>query len=90
MKTICNLLILIILATATISCTENQRARNFGGTETINLPKGEKLVVATWKETNLWYLTEPMDSSYVPKIKIFREESSYGMLEGTVTFVESK
>lgn len=34
------------------SCTENQRARQFGGTITIELPPGEKLVMATWKETD--------------------------------------
>ena len=56
----------------------------------MHLPKGEKLLMVTWKETDLFYLTEPMDSNYVPKTKIFREKSSYGMLESTITFIESK
>lgn len=77
-----------------MSCTDNQRARSFGGTETINLPKGEKLVNATWKgekgAADLWYLTEPMDSTYIPKTKHFREQSGYGIMQGTVIFVESK
>ena len=72
------------------SCTENQRARQFGGTITIELPPGEKLVMATWKETDLFYLTEPMDSNYVPKTKTFREDSSWGVMESTVIFKERK
>lgn len=72
------------------SCTENQRARQFGGTITIELPLGEKLVMATWKETDLFYLTEPMDSNYVPKTKTFREDSSWGVMESTVIFKERK
>ena len=73
-----------------ISCTENSISRKLGGTMTVNLPKGEKLVMATWKETSLFYLTEPMDSSYVPKTKIFREDSSWGLVESKVLFIESR
>jgi len=72
------------------SCTENQRVRNFGGEMTVNLPKGQKLVVATWKEHNLFYLIEPMDSDYVPKTKVFLESSDYGVFESKITFIESK
>ena len=72
------------------SCTENQMARKFGGSTTIELPAGEKLIEATWKDDNLWYLTEPMESGYVPKTKIFREDSSWGMLKGEVKFVEKR
>jgi hypothetical protein len=73
-----------------ISCTENSISRKLGGTMTVNLPKGEKLVMATWKETSLFYLTEPMDSNYVPKTKIFREDSSWGLVESKVLFIESR
>ena len=72
------------------SCTENERTKVYGGSMTVHLPKGEKLLMATWKEADLFYLTEPMDSNYVPKTKTFREKSSYGMLEATITFIESK
>ena len=64
--------------------------RNFGGESTIMLPKNEKLIEATWKGNNLWYLTVPMDSNYVPKTKIFQESSMVGVLEGKVIFIESK
>ena len=84
--------ILFILMTILffISCTENQMARKFGGTAEIKLPRGEKLLMVTWKETNLFYLTEPMDSNYIPKTKIFREDSNYGLIESKVVFIESR
>lgn len=66
-------------------------SRKFGGNTTINLEPGQKLVEATWKgAADLWYLTEPMDSDYVPKTKIFKESSNLGVFEGTVTFIESR
>lgn len=46
--------------------------------------------MATWKETDLFYLTEPMDSNYVPKTRTFREDSSRGVMESTVIFKERK
>ncbi len=54
-------LFLLIVLVAMCSCTQNQMARTYGGKMTIELPKGEKLVNATWKEANLFYLTEPME-----------------------------
>ena len=72
------------------SCTQNQRARQFGGDMTIRLKPGEKLMMATWKGTDLFYLTEPMEEGYVPKVKNFYEDSSYGMLQTTVKFIESR
>lgn len=72
------------------SCTEQSRVRNFGGTLTIKLPKGQKLLMATWKETSLFYLMEPMDSTYVPKDKTFKEDSSFGVMESTIIFKECR
>lgn len=65
-------------------------SRKLGGDTTIKLEKGEKLVEATWKETSLWYLVEPMDSDYIPKTKVFKESSQFGVLEGKVIFVEQR
>lgn len=89
------LAIAIILAIAIVGailcgCTEHGMARKFGGSMTVNLPKGQKLLEATWKESSLWYLTEPMDSGYEPKTKIFRENSRFGVWEGEITFIESR
>lgn len=47
-------LILLLILTG---CTDNTRARSFGGNTTIELPAGEKLFDVTWKEANLWYCT---------------------------------
>lgn len=80
-------IILIIVVAIFVNCTDS---RKFGGEETITLPKGMKLVEATWKESDLWYLLEPMDANYVPKTKIFQEDSRFGVLEGKVTFVETR
>lgn len=71
-------------------CSCNYCTRNFGGASTINLEKGERLVDVTWKRSSLWYLTEPMEDDYIPKTKIFKESSNFGILEGKVTFIESK
>lgn len=74
------------------SCTDNTRSRVWGGKMTIELPKGQKLIEATWKGegNSLWYLTEPMDTNYTPKVKTFSENSRFGVLEGTVIFIESR
>ena len=69
---------------------EQARVKNFGGEMTINLPAGEKLLMATWKSEDLFYLTEPMEENYQPKTKFFREAASFGIIEGTVKFVESR
>lgn len=82
-------LITIVLATLSASaCTSNQRAKTFGGTMTKDLPPGQKLVVATWKESSLWYLTRPMRSDETPETLTFQEDSSFGMVQGTVIFRE--
>lgn len=84
------LLILAISAIALVSCTENNRAKNWGGTANVNLEPNRKLVTVTWKDNQLWYLTRPMDSSDKAETYNFQEESSWGLVEGTVVIVESK
>lgn len=39
-------------------CTELDQARYYGGTATKELPKGEVLMEATWKDSELWVLTK--------------------------------
>ena len=79
-----------ILLLACCSCTENLRTRQYGGTSAIELEPGQKLMEVTWKEASLWYLTEPMEPGYEPKTKVFQEDSRFGIMEGTVIFVEKK
>lgn len=72
------------------SCTEQERTRQFGGEMTINLPAGQELMMVTWKENELFYLTRPMAADYVPTKKTFQESSSWGIMESTVYFIESR
>lgn len=72
------------------SCTQNVRAKSFGGTANVSLSAGQKLVTATWKDQELWYLTRPMRSDESPESYTLSEESSWGMIEGKVIFSESK
>ena len=80
----------ILMGVMVTSCTENERVKQWGGEGTINLPKGRKLVNVTWKETEIWYLTRPMDSNDVAETYQFQEESSWGVMEGTYNIIETK
>ena len=64
--------------------------RTFGGTTEIKLPPYEKLVTATWRGSDLWYLTRPMRPNDNSEILIFRESSALGIAEGKVIFYESR
>lgn len=69
---LCIITLIILGAT---SCTDNQRAKSFGGTSTINLPAGEKLVTVTWKgEADIWYLTRPMKSTDSAETYYFHQD----------------
>jgi hypothetical protein len=62
------------------SCTENQRARSFGGTETIKLEPNEKFINITWKKDNLWVIVQDtISGTYYAK-----EKSSFGVMQGKV------
>lgn len=65
------------------SCTENERARGWGGNATLNLPTSQKLINVTWKENDLWYLTRTMNETNVAETYKFNEESAWGVYEGT-------
>jgi len=83
-------LLIILFVILFTSCTENEKARSYGGEATLLLPKGEKLIVVTWKESNLWYLTRPMNSTDSAETYNFKEESSYGVWEGRYIIKEEK
>ena len=73
-----------------LTACENFVTRKLGGSQTIELEKGQRLVEITFKESDLWILTEPMDSDYVPKTKTFYEDSNLGVMEGKITIIESR
>jgi hypothetical protein len=73
-----------------VGCTSNTRTKMWGGTMRIELTPNRKLVDVTWKETSLWYMTKPMTENDVPETYEFIEDSSWGIVEGKVVFVEKK
>lgn len=73
-------LMVAITLLALTSCTDNQRARKYGGTETINLEPNEKFINITWKQNNLWIIVQDtVSGNYYA-----REKSSFGVLEGKI------
>lgn len=82
-------ILICLAALAAVSC-ENYTTRVLGGSMTIDVEPGYKVTNATFKETEVWYFVEPMDSTYVPKQKKFVEKSMYGALEGTIIFNETR
>lgn len=73
-------LMVAVTLLALVSCTDNQRARKYGGTETINLEPNEKFINITWKQNNLWIIVQDtVTGNYYA-----REKSSFGVLEGKI------
>ena len=88
MKT--KLFALLVLATVALTgCTDNIRARKWGGKSTQPLPPGQKVVMASFKDSDLWILTRPMRSNEVAEVYVYRETSAWGVFQGEVTIVET-
>lgn len=81
------LLLVVCLATG---CTENERAKAFGGTMKVPLPCDRKLFDVTWKENDFWYATKPMVEADVAETYIYKAESGYDMFEGEVIVTERR
>lgn len=65
---------------ALVSCTDNQKVRSFGGTETVKLEPNEKFINITWKQDNLWLIVQDtVTGNYYA-----REKSNFGVLQGKV------
>lgn len=82
--------VLTLLIVILVGCTENERAKKLGGSTTIELESNQKLVNVTWKEQSLWILTRNRNSDESAEEYKFRENSSWGLLEGTVTIKEKE
>ena len=55
------------------------------------LPAGTKLVNATWdKDSSLWYVVRPMRADEEPEESTMKEDSTFGAMQGTVIFIESR
>ena len=72
------------------ACTSQERAKRFGGTSKVELASGKKLVMITWKNSDLWVLTRSMTANDVAETYEFKESSSFGVMEGTIIIVEKK
>lgn len=83
-------LFVVTLGLLFFSCTENQRAKAFGGTMYVTIPKGNKVTNITWKQDDLWYSYRPFEEGEVPTTTKFVEQSSFGIVEGEVIFTESE
>ena len=81
-----------ILLTTMVLCLTgcHETTRSFGGSMTVELPKGQKLEEITWKEADLWYLTRPMREDENAETHTFQESTEFGVFEGTVTIIETK
>ena len=74
------LMIILVAMVIMSSCTENVRARHFGGTEELALKPNEKVLNVTWKDNEMWVCTQDT----ITRVVYFREKSSWGVVEGTV------
>lgn len=82
--------LLTFLGFAMTACTQNQRAREFGGEMIVKVPCDQVVFDVTWKGEDLWYATQPARADWRPERKTFAEASSFGLIEGQVTLVESR
>lgn len=83
-----SVILIIVLVISFCGC--QSATRNYGGDTTIELEPNQKLEMITWKGTDLWYLTRPMTANDIAETHVFQESSTYGVIEGTVTIIESK
>lgn len=83
------LFLLSALGTCAWNCSSQYRARHWGGTMTVELEPGEKLLFVTWKDEELWPLTRPMHEGERPEQYTFRQRKA-GLvgLEGKVIIKE--
>jgi len=83
-------ILLLIPTLALTGCTQNQRAKQFGGNAELKLPPNQKLICVTWEESHLWYLTRQMRTNEVPESYTMKEQSSWGVFQGTYNIYETK
>lgn len=83
------LILVLLLVLGIVSLTGcNYVAKNFGGTITIDLEKGQKLTNVSWKDDSLWYLTREMKEGETPDTYTYQQDSNFGVFEGKVIFKE--
>ena len=83
MKTI----FLALVVMLSMGC-EQAMTRTFGGEMVQEIPCNTRLIEATWKDADLWFLVRGMEEGETPRKYVFKESSTYGAFEGTVKFEE--
>jgi len=78
----------IVVNIAGSGCTSQSRSMSYGGSSTVTLRPGEKLVNAGWKDSNLWLLTRRAREGESLESYVFREVSRMGWLEVLVAIHE--
>jgi hypothetical protein len=78
----------VAVALFAVGCTQQSRARKWGGTANIELPPNKKLVNVAFKETDLWVLTRNAKEGEKPEVYELTESSSWGIIEGKVIIRE--
>lgn len=63
-------------------------AKIVGGKAIVTLPRGNKLVLVTWKHDNLWTLYRPFREGEFPEEYIYKESSMFGVMEATIVIRE--
>ena len=89
-KFIAGMVIVTAITGLLVGCGSNFMTKNLGGSMTVRLEPNQKLVNATWKDDNLWYLTRPMREDDYAEVSVFQQKSEFGLFEGSVTFIETK
>lgn len=80
----------LMVIVCSLGCTQNIRAKQWGGVSTETLNTGRKVINVTWKDNDLWILTRKMTSNDVAETYEFVEKSSFGLMQGKVIIQERK
>jgi len=84
-------IIIVLMLAGLCACTSQTRAKEFGGSASVNLPCNEKLVNVTFDEGHdLWYLSRTMKTDEQPETYILTEHSNWGIMQGSILFRECK
>ena len=83
------ILLISIIGVSMTSCTSNQQTKLFGGTQTIELGEGRKLIEVTWKGEDMWVLSRPRRTNEPIETYTFQEKSNFGVMEGKVIINEN-
>lgn len=83
-------LITMICINCMSSCSDQGRAKNWGGTMDLELEPNDKLIEVTWKGDQLWILTKAMKEDDIADEYKFYEKSTLGILEGCINIKEKK